>query len=164
MPWIVVQTIANREEAVARRLARIGFVTLTPKARFRLNGRSRIAALFPGYFFTQIAEQWYAARWCEGVTRLIMNGEQPAHMPDPVIEKLKREMDKAGLVKLPKAPAASDEFRPGDRVRVNGAGPFRGLPGIYLDTAPHERIVILLTLLGAQRRVALARTDVTPLA
>jgi transcription antitermination factor NusG len=93
-----------------------------------------------------------------------MAGERPAQMPDAVIERLQREMDKAGLVKLPKAPAPGDGFRPGDRVRIAGEGPFRGLPGIYLETAPHERIVILLTLLGAQRRVAMARTDITPLA
>jgi transcription antitermination factor NusG len=163
MPWIVVQTISRREELVARRLERIGFATLTPKAKFRINGRSRIEALWPGYLLAAICEQWYAVRWCEGVSRVVMAGEQPARMPDTTIEKLQREMDKAGLVRLPKAPSPN-EFHPGDRVRVNGAGPFRGLPGIYLDTAPHERIVILLTLLGAQRRLELPRADVTPLA
>ena len=38
-------------------------------------------------------------------------------------------------------------------------GPLSGLGGLYAGQAPHERVAILLTLLGGLRRVTLAQKD-----
>ena len=112
-------------------------------------------ALFPGYLFVTIELQWSAARYCPGVTRLVMDGDRPAKVPDRIIAALKeREVD--GFVKLPKPPP---RLRQGGRVRVTG-GPFRGHMGLVANVAPRDRVVVLLSLLGASARVSLAAGDV----
>ena len=46
-------------------------------------------ALFPGYIFVLIELQWHAIRRTPYVVRLIMNGDQPARVPDRIIEELR---------------------------------------------------------------------------
>ena len=43
---------------------------------------------------------------------------------------------------------AAARFQPGDRVRVT-AGPLTGLPGLVSTLRPHQRIELLLQLLGS---------------
>ena len=59
-----------------------------------------------------------------------------------------RETD--GLIDLPPAP----KFRPGDRLRLRAAP----LPatGLYAGMKPHERVEVLLAILGGAQRVTLA--------
>jgi len=78
-----------------------------------------------------------------------MDGEQPAKVPDRVIEALK-EQEVDGIVKLPEPPPRPV---PGGRVRVT-SGPFRG------RLAAHDRVIVLLSLLGSQRPVNLLERDV----
>jgi len=56
----------------------------------------------------------------------------------------KRERDE--LIKLPKRPA----LQPGDQVRIL-QGPFAGQLGLYAGMRPHERVLVLLQLLGGQQ-------------
>ena len=60
-----------------------------------------------------------------------------------------RETD--GLIDLPQAP----KFRPGDRLRVT-RGPFAGHVGLYAGMKPHERVEVLLAILGGSQRVTLS--------
>ena len=75
--------------------------------------------LFPGYLFVSIVQRWYEARWCPGVVRLVMDGEQPAHVPDRVIDSL-RKRERNGVIPIPK-----NGFALGEQVRVI-SGPFCG--------------------------------------
>jgi transcriptional antiterminator RfaH len=113
--------------------------------------------LFPGYCFLAIEAQWHAARWSIGVLGLIMNGIQPARVPDGVIAEI-RARERGGLVELPRC----DGLRAGDRVRVL-AGPLQGQFGLFAGQRPHERVLVLLTLLGGAQRVELARDAVEAL-
>jgi transcriptional antiterminator RfaH len=92
------------------------------------------------------------------VVRIVMNGAAPAAVPDSVIAALKAR-ERGGLIELPRAP----KFRSGDRVRVLH-GPFIGLVGLYAGMKPHERVAVLLTLLGGQQRVTLPKGDVEAVA
>ena len=49
----------------------------------------------------------------------------------------------------------------GDRVRIS-AGAFTGHLGLYDGQRPHERVSVLLSLLGGQTRVEMAKRDVSP--
>jgi transcriptional antiterminator RfaH len=155
--WAVVQTISGQEDAVADRIERVGFKTLTPRARFRINGKMRIAAVFPGYCFAEVEHRWYDIRWCVGVLRLIMNGEKPAHLPEPEVEKIMREMGHNGLIKLPKAQPAPTLIA-GSPVRIL-TGNFQGLNAIYQGMSPKQRELVLLDLLGRKVPVELHEDD-----
>src|SRR5262249_2473208 len=98
-----------------------------------------------------VEAQWHAARWSVGVLGLIMNGLCPARVADSVIAEI-RARERGGLVELPRR----EEFRMGEAVRVR-AGPFTGSLALYAAQRPHDRVLVLLSLLGSAQRVVLAR-------
>jgi transcriptional antiterminator RfaH len=120
------------------------------------HGRKIIAtpALFPGYLFVWVVRGWWDARWSPGVVRLIMDGVLPARVPDAVINEI-RSRERNGFVVLPK----SRGFVPGMRVRVIG-GPLQNQIGLLGALRPHERVLVLLHLLGGQQRVELAQSAI----
>jgi transcriptional antiterminator RfaH len=159
--WCAARLIRRREAFALHCLAASGFETYLPRLREQrvLRGRKVLVTppLFPGYAFVLITLQWHAARWAPGTCGLIMDGAQPARVPDAVIAEIRsRECD--GLIELPQRPP----LRPGDAVRVL-RGPFVGHLAIYAGMKPRERIEVLLALLGGRQRVTLARGDVEAL-
>ena len=75
-----------------------------------------------------------------------MDGIRPARVADQIIDDL-RKRERNGLVEL----AQRDKLKPGDQVRIL-QGPFAGQLGLA-----HERVLVLLALLGGQQRVELAK-------
>jgi hypothetical protein len=77
-----------------------GYDTCLPRLRehWVLQGRKveTQPALFPGYAFVLIHLQWHSARWAPGTLGLIMDGIQPARVPDGVIADL-RSRERNGL-------------------------------------------------------------------
>jgi transcription antitermination factor NusG len=111
--------------------------------------------LFPGYAFVWIELQWHAARWSPGVIRLVSSGgAEPAKVPVSVIEGLKSR-ERNGFVVLTK-PAGLTR---GDKVQVI-YGPLNGSTAIFDGMRPHQRVAILLTMLGGQQRVELSKRDI----
>jgi transcriptional antiterminator RfaH len=157
--WACAQLEAHRERLALHCLTLAGFQTYMPRLRVKRVTRTRkvslsAPALFPGYCFVLIELQWHSARWCPGVIRLVLDGIQPAKVPDKVIDEL-RGRERNGLVELPSAPG----LLPGDRVMVR-AGPFADRLGLYAGQAAHERVAVLLTWLGSQRRIELPKADI----
>ena len=70
-----------------------------------------------------------------------------------------RAREVRGAVELPK----SSGFKPGDHVKILG-GPFRGHLALCAGMKSHQRVEVLLALLGSQQRVILPRADVEALA
>jgi transcriptional antiterminator RfaH len=85
----------------------------------------------------------------------VLDGDRPAKVPDKVIADLKGR-ERNGLVELPAPPAG---LQRGDRVLVK-RGPFADRLGLYAGQAPHERVAVLLTWLGSQRRIELPARDI----
>ena len=110
--------------------------------------------LFPGYLFLWVVSGWWNARWSPGVVRLIMDGLVPAVVRDDVIAEI-RSRERNGLIELPKPRG----LRPGIRVRVI-SGPLSEQIGMLAALRPHERVLVLLQLLGGQQRVELARSSI----
>jgi transcription antitermination factor NusG len=98
--------------------------------------------LFPGYLFVWVVRGWWDARWSPGVVRLIMDGLLPARVPDRVIAEIKSR-ERGGLIELPKP----RKFKPGMQVKVL-QGPLRDQIGLLGALRPHERVLVLLQLLG----------------
>jgi transcriptional antiterminator RfaH len=136
-----------------------GYEIYEPRLREQIRSRSgrkivRTPPLFPGYLFVWVVRGWWDARWSPGVVRLIMDGLLPARVPDAVISEI-RSRERGGYVELLKPRG----FRPGMRVRVV-SGPLSEQIGLLAALRPHERVLVLLQLLGGQQRVELARSAI----
>jgi transcriptional antiterminator RfaH len=159
--WACAQLLANQERLALRLLGLGGFTVYFPRIRVqRRQGtnpkRIEVATgLFPGYAFVAIELQWWRAQRTPGVLRLVLDGEHPAHVPDKVIEAI-RKCEVNGFVQLPKQ---RGEFERGDKVLVT-AGPFAGHLGLYADMKPHQRVEVLLALFGSERAVELPRASI----
>ena len=153
MFWACARLEAHRERLALHCLGLNGYTTYLPRLRERRASHGRKieirAPLFPGYLFLQVVNGWLQARWSPGVAHLIMDGAVPARVPDTVIAQI-RESERDGLVELPRR----RELAPGTRVRVT-QGPLAGFGGLYAGQRPRERILVLLTVLGACRPVEL---------
>lgn len=154
--WAAAQLVPYRDALALACLRQAGFETYAPRLRERriVNGRKaeRTPLLFPNYAFVFIQVQWHSARWAPGVAKLVMDGMAPARVPDKVITEI-RSRERGGLVELP------SRLKRGDAVRVL-RGPFREHLGLYDGMNGHERVCILLSLLGGQHRVTMPRGDV----
>jgi len=156
MSWIVARTEPLRERTAQHFLKLAGFSTYIPFARERYakggRRRERLRPLFPSYAFIAFqGGRWWDARWSIGVAAVIMAGDEPAQLGDHIIDEL-RARERGGAVELPRREA----FRVGDEVRIV-AGPMQGLRGLYQGQRPHERVAILLALLG---RVDLPKANI----
>src|SRR4051812_47167195 len=156
MTYWTCARLEPRREAVAQHFLKLnGYETYIPRVREQRLRRGKrietISPLFPTYTFIVIEQQWHRARWSIGVAGLIMSGDHPARVPDRIIDEiLSREV--RGAVELPKPPT----LKSGDRVRVLG-GPFAGHLALYAGMKSHERVEVLLRILGSQQRVTLPK-------
>ena len=146
--WAVARLEPRREQLALRCLGLAGYETYFPRLReHRISHGRRIEIrppLFPGYCFLAIEAQWHTARWSIGVIGLIMDGIKPARVADHIIDDL-RKRERNGLVELPKR----EMFHVDDQVRIL-QGPFAGHLGLYAGQRAHERVLVLLALLGGQ--------------
>lgn len=157
--WCCAQLDGRRERLALHCLGLAGYTVYQPRIKA---SRHTSVALFPSYAFVLIDLQWHAARWSPGVLRLITNGgEGPAHVPDRIIDELRSREGRDGLIALPRPPRPSGRFQPGDRVRITD-GPLTGLVGMVAGMRPHQRIEVLLQMLGSLQRVELATAAVKP--
>jgi len=155
--WYVVQTQVNSEAKAALNLQRQGFDIYLPRClkRRRHARKVEITArpLFPRYLFVAIdrtAQRWRSIQSTFGVARLISQGDEPASVPEGVVNAIKAREDENGYVVLNARPA----FTPGDKVRVL-AGAFIHSAGLFDGCADRDRVAILLEMLGRKVRVLL---------
>jgi transcriptional antiterminator RfaH len=80
----------------------------------------------------------------------VCHGDDPAAVPEGIVEELKRRQDENGLIGFQRRA----RFNPGDTVRVV-EGVFADCLGLYEGIDDRERAAILLDLLGRKVRVAL---------
>ncbi len=155
--WFVAHTHPHAEAKATAHLNRQGFEIYLPRYLKRRRHARRIesvsAPLFPRYLFVAIdlaAHRWRSIYSTVGVARLVSNGENPTAVPDGIVEALKSREDPNGFIKLDYRPA----FRSGDKIRVLD-GAFTSCLGLFEGMAEHDRIAILLDLLGRKVRVVL---------
>jgi transcriptional antiterminator RfaH len=152
MYWCCAQVEPRRERLASHCLTLAGYEIYQPLLREQRRSHGRkitvTPPLFPGYLFLWVVSGWWNARWAAGVRRLVT-----ARVPDRVIAEI-RSRERAGLIELPKL-----RLEPGARVRVL-QGPLQDQIGLIAALRPHERVLVLLQLLGGQQRVDLARNAI----
>ena len=155
--WYVVQTQVNGEAKAAENLRRQGYEIYLPRYLKRRRHARKVdftaKPLFPRYMFVAIdmaTQRWRSVQSTVGVSRLVTNGDSPAVVPEGVVRALKAREDAKGFVTMDARPA----FAPGDKVRVL-AGAFMDNAGLFNGMADHDRVSILLDMLGRKVRVLL---------
>jgi transcriptional antiterminator RfaH len=155
--WYVVQTQVNSEAKAAQNLLQQGYEVYLPRYLKRRRHARKVdftaKPLFPRYMFVAIdmaTQRWRSIQSTFGVSHLVSNGEAPATVPDGVVDALKAREDDKGFIQLDIRPA----FVPGDKVRVL-AGAFMDSAGLFNGLADHDRVSILLDMLGRKVRVLL---------
>jgi transcriptional antiterminator RfaH len=155
--WYVVQTQANGEARAAQNLLRQDFEIYLPRYLKRRRHARKVdfaaKPLFPRYLFVAIdmaAQRWRSIQSTQGVSRLVCNGEEPAAVPNGLLGTLKAREDDRGFVRMEAKPA----FSLGDKVRVL-AGAFVDNAGLFDGMEDHDRVAILLDMLGRKVRVHL---------
>jgi transcriptional antiterminator RfaH len=155
--WYVVQTQVNGETKAEQNLLRQGYQIYLPRYLKRRRHARKVdfvaKPLFPRYLFVAIdmaTQRWRSIQSTSGVSHLVANGDEPAVVPEGVVRALKVREDAKGFVELDAAPS----FAPGDKVRVLG-GAFMDNAGLFNGMADHDRVSILLEMLGRQVRVVL---------
>lgn len=155
--WHVVQVHSHAEAKAQSHLARQGFDTYLPRYLKRRRHARRTdtvpAPLYPSYLFVTfnpLIHRWRSIRSTIGVARLVCNGEVPAPISDAIIEGLKSRENAQGFIQFERRP----QFAAGDKVRVR-EGVFCDCLGLFEGMGDHERVAILLELLGRKVRVVL---------
>jgi transcriptional antiterminator RfaH len=155
--WHVVHTHAHAEAQAATHLVRQGYEIYLPRYLKRRRHARRVdtvpAPLFPRYCFVgidRLTQRWRSIGATIGVAHLVCNGEEPAAVPAPVIEEIRRREDECGFVRLDQAP----RFVAGDQVRIVG-GIFTDCVGLFEDMTDRDRVTVLVELLGRKVKVTL---------
>ena len=149
--WYALHVKAHREQSVHDHLEGQGVVEFSPFLQSRpVNPRSgRRRPFLPGYIFVRLELDELGAnalRWSEGTHVLVTFGDEPAAVPDHLINEMRRQVAElnasGGLVQR--------ELEQGDRVRIV-EGAFAGYEAIF-DTrvAGKHRVQVLLSYLSQQ--------------
>jgi transcriptional antiterminator RfaH len=153
--WYVVQTHVNAEAKAVDNLGRQGFAVYLPQYLKRRSHARKVdmvaRPLFPRYLFVAIdlvTQRWRSIQSTLGVSHLVCWSEKPASVEQGVINALKAREDESGFIKL----ARRAVFSPGDKVRVV-EGAFIDSLALVEGVTDHERVAILLDLLGRKVRV-----------
>lgn len=160
--WYVVQTQPHCERKADWHLRRQGFTVYLPQYLKRWSHARRTelrpTPLFPRYLFVAMdlsLAGWRAVRSTIGVAALVCNGNQPAPVPDGVVEDIQARENDLGLISMPFALP----YRAGDEMRIV-AGSLQGATGFFECFQDHDRVVLLLEMLGRKMRVHLPAESV----
>ena len=153
--WYAMQTKANKEKEVEKRLSGLRIEVFLPWIRTRRRIGSRfhwvLVPLFPGYLFCRLdlLESGKAARYAPGVKDFLKFGNHIAEVGSEIVTGL-RERCPEGIAQIELMSA-----KPGDLVKIS-EGPFSGLEAIFEKKMKgNERVAVLLDILGRQTRLVL---------
>lgn len=154
--WSVVQTHPNADRIAVRNLLRQDVAVYNPVFSERIRGGYRRVQLFTNYIFVQCADRWRVVRNTVGVKDFLFGAsDKPARLSDEVVQALRSRENANGVIVLPKA----GKFRLGQEVSIRAQRGGEWLRGIYDGQSGADRAFVLLSMLGAQRRVELKEAD-----
>jgi transcriptional antiterminator RfaH len=161
--WYLVYAKPRQEPVAQENLVRQGFEIYLPlirQPRKRSGKRvTIIAPMFPRYLFIHLDshnDNWGPIRSTLGVASLVRFGQTPAQVPDDLITAIRSREDEHGIHVMP-----ADEYKPGGRVRIT-EGSFMGYEGIFLAKTGHDRVLILLDILGRHTRASVDAAAIEP--
>lgn len=155
--WYVVQTQHRGEAQAARELTSQAFEVFLPRYQKKCSHARKVtlvaAPLFPNYLFVRLDPQhqrWRSINGTRGVIRVIASRDGPMPVPDALIAVLRTRLDAHGFVTMSLRPG----FAPGEAIRIR-SGSFAESIGLFEGFRDHDRVAVLLELLGGKVRVVL---------
>ena len=152
--WYAVYTQPNAELKAAEHLARQGYSAYLPRyRRYVRHARTRalvLRPLFPRYLFVgldRLAQRRRPIRSTVGVVGLVSSADEPVPVAAEIIDALRRQ-ESAGAFDVV---SPVQRLHAGDNIRVT-QGPFADLIGRLIGVADHERVFVLIDLLGRSVR------------
>jgi len=153
--WYLVRTKTGGERTAQQQLQHVVERTLLPLGKTQVRQRERtvqrIAPIFPCYLFAYfcLGRAARQIRYTPGVRDIVRFGDQPAIVPDWVINELTSRCAH-GPVELSKP-----GFSQGTPVRVV-CGPFREFRAVFDGyLSGMERVAVLLSIMNAERRIVM---------
>ena len=153
--WYAIQTKANKEKEVEKRLTDLRLEVFLPwmRTRRRIGSRHQwvLVPLFPSYLFCRLdlVESGKAARYSPGVRDFLKFGSHIAEVDEAIIAALHERCPEGVALIEPLT------VKPGETVRIK-EGPFSGLEAIFERSLKGaERVAVLLEILGRQTRLVL---------
>lgn len=146
MKWCLAYTEAQREAVVQDALQN---ETYLPRIRER---GGKISTMFPNYLFVRLIDgQFYNLRKTPHVIRVILD---PGSELDEAVVNLRRR-EREGYVRLPRVPT----LQKGSPVKIIG-GSFEGAVGWYDGQTTHDRVRVLLEMIGRKVPVELSERQI----
>jgi transcriptional antiterminator RfaH len=162
MYWCAAQTHLHAENKALFNLERQGFNALLPKHLVRRSHAGKVdwvpRPLFPRYLFVEIdpdSTPWRAIWSTIGISSVVQFGNQPAVVPDNIIQKIISRQGDDGLVRT----NHGDTFKPGERVRVL-RGALSEHDALFESANDRNRITVLLSILGRKVRAQVPKDAV----
>ncbi|MCD6075254.1 MAG: transcriptional activator RfaH [Rhodospirillales bacterium] len=154
--WIAVLTHANSETRAEHHLRRQGFAVYLPRYLKLVRHAHRSdylpRPLFPRYLFVDLSARasWRSILSTVGVSNIVCAGDRLTTVPVSVIDEIRAREDQEGYVRLNRGRT----FNRGEAIRVD-LGSCDELDGIFESCDEHERVTILVNILGRQVRTRL---------
>ena len=161
--WYCVRVRPKQEATTARMLrAEAGIEVFCPFIRFKRARRAGTMwvteGMFPGYLFGRFAFAGHHRHILaiSGVSTIVRFGEAPAVVPDDIIAELRAHVTDQETIVIVQPIEAGTEVQ-----IVEGA--FSGVKAVVSRVLPaRERVAVLLEVLGMEREVEIAATDILP--
>jgi transcriptional antiterminator RfaH len=160
--WYVMYTKPRQETVALENLQRQNYSVFFPQARVQKREAGQgavqvVEPLFPRYMFIHLevgVSDFSKLRSTKGCVDLVKFGGKPAVVPLELIELIQQQVDADSVLDLLKL----NQLQVGGEVRV-AEGPFEGMMGKIAASKSDERVIVLLNVLGAERSVELARSQ-----
>ena len=158
MQWFVVHTKPRQEQRALENLQRQGFAAWLPMLSMEKFRRGRLEKvtepMFSRYLFIQldkVTSNWSPIRSTIGVSKLVTFGNQPAAVPQDIVDALRS------------APTSDTTrfFSSGDAVRFVD-GPLHGLEGLFQAPDGEARAMIFINLLSRPQVVSVELSQLAP--
>jgi len=147
----VLAVKAGFEVFVQQQIRALGMCAYVPQYLVNLRKKGMTArALFPGYIFVWVKDQWRELRTLLHVYDFLRAGDDVIKVPHKVVDGLRKREGPTGYVRI------NNSFFVGQQVKVK-RGP--DLAGQYLGLDAKHKLRVLFRLLGAEMEVSYYEKD-----
>ncbi len=157
--WAVVISQPRSELKAIINLVAQGYDAYCPMVLDQVEKQGRKVrverALFSRYLFVRIQAGMQSILGTRGVSGMITNGIAPVLIEEEIITSIKARETLSGFIALPEKRA---RFKRGNRVRIE-RGPFHGCCGLVEGMPSHERVMVLMHLMGRETRIDVSAED-----